>query len=363
MNGKLKLLVLGSVTSYVSGTSVSLQILLDLIRTRNDVEITYLNTSCSEHKHIGKITFLLKFFFQYLFCLVSCNVVSIHINEPNKAIPLSIFAKIFRKPLIIRWFGGVDYKRHGNFVRRLCSKIILRIADVNLKQTQWLTNQAKNDGSKVTIWYSTSRIADNLPKTNTGTGSGECRKFLYAGQIKRSKGVFEIIEASLRFNENVLVDFYGDFKDEFDSEIFNGLANVRYCGKIKHNEMVGTMRKYDALLLPSYHPGEGYPGVIVEAYLAGIPVIASNFQSIPEIVDPECGILVEAKSVDDLYIAMQTLVNNKVLYQKLSLGAYLKGKHFQAQIWSDYFIDICKHLFAGKIDNLKRKMLHSVKTL
>jgi glycosyltransferase involved in cell wall biosynthesis len=49
-------------------------------------------------------------------------------------------------------------------------------------------------------------------------------------------------------------------------------------------EVVPTLRNYDALIFPSYYQGEGHPGVLVEAMMAGLPIITTQFRSIPELV-------------------------------------------------------------------------------
>ncbi|MBL4710603.1 MAG: glycosyltransferase, partial [Flavobacteriales bacterium] len=66
-------------------------------------------------------------------------------------------------------------------------------------------------------------------------------------------------------------------------------------------EILSTMKKYDVLILPTYYEGEGYPGVIIEAYSIGLPVIATQWKSLPEIVEhKKTGFLVEPQNAKDL---------------------------------------------------------------
>lgn len=58
-----------------------------------------------------------------------------------------------------------------------------------------------------------------------------------------------------------------------------------------------------ALLLPSF--AEGLPVVIMESFALGRPVIATYIAGIPELVDPACGWLVPAGSIEALADAMR----------------------------------------------------------
>jgi glycosyltransferase involved in cell wall biosynthesis/nucleoside-diphosphate-sugar epimerase len=63
---------------------------------------------------------------------------------------------------------------------------------------------------------------------------------------------------------------------------------------------------------------EGLPISILEAMRAGLPIIATNVNGIPEqVVDGKTGLLVERQDVDGLAAAITTLVDNPTLCQKM----------------------------------------------
>lgn len=349
------ILVIGSLTEYVSGTSVSLRILVDLLGKMKDVDLRLINTAKRFSGVRGSIDCVLRTIWGLFILIPKVDVVTFHMNLPTKALPILILAKLFRKPLILRWFGGVDYRKFGSVVRRAVARFILLHADVNLKQTQWLMQKAESDGSRCTIWYSTSRVAIGNSLNMESKGSSSCRRFVFAGQVKPTKGILEIISAAERLPEGVSVDIYGDFFDGLSELDFLGLHRVNYCGVVPYDQMTERMREYDALLLPSYHSGEGYPGVVVEAYFAGIPVIVSNFQSIPEIVDETSGLLVEPRDPEELYRAMKALIDDDVLYCRLRNGAARKQEMFSATEWADYFVRICRSLSDGSLEGMPRR--------
>ncbi len=105
-----------------------------------------------------------------------------------------------------------------------------------------------------------------------------------------------------------------------------------------------TLSKYDEVLLPTYYPGEGYPGIIIEAYSVGIPVITTKWKSIPEIADDTCALFVEPRSAQALYEAMITLIQNKDLYLRLCRGAAKKQQLFDSEVWAARFAEYCNDL-------------------
>ncbi len=90
-------------------------------------------------------------------------------------------------------------------------------------------------------------------------------------------------------------------------------------GRVEPNSISQILSEHDCLLLPTFYEGEGMPGVIIEAYQSGIPVIASRWRDIPELIQHEkTGLLVEPRSMEDLTRAMLRLSSDKKLYQDLS---------------------------------------------
>lgn len=81
-------------------------------------------------------------------------------------------------------------------------------------------------------------------------------------------------------------------------------------------------------LLPAFHifllPSikEGLPYVILEAGLAGLPVIATNVGGIPEIINSDNGILIPKENPDAINLKIQELIGNENL--RKNLGKNLK---------------------------------------
>jgi glycosyltransferase involved in cell wall biosynthesis len=80
------------------------------------------------------------------------------------------------------------------------------------------------------------------------------------------------------------------------------------------------LRAFDVFILPSVK--EGFPWVILEAMGAEIPVIATRVGALPEIIGSgENGLLIEPKRPDQIVEAIEELLKNEGLKNKLVINA------------------------------------------
>lgn len=70
---------------------------------------------------------------------------------------------------------------------------------------------------------------------------------------------------------------------------------------MNNETIISTLSKYVFMLFPTYYAGEGMPGAVLDGYIAGLPVIASNWHYNAEVVkDGETGFIFELKDIDRL---------------------------------------------------------------
>lgn len=88
----------------------------------------------------------------------------------------------------------------------------------------------------------------------------------------------------------------------------------------------------DILVLPSLF-GEGMPMVILEAMATGVPVVASDVEGIPEVLEHgKTGLIVPAGDVKKLAAAIADLIDNKYDWRAMREAAY----QLQVASFSDY---------------------------
>jgi glycosyltransferase involved in cell wall biosynthesis len=81
------------------------------------------------------------------------------------------------------------------------------------------------------------------------------------------------------------------------------------------------LSRMDLFVLPSLF-GEGLPMVVLEAMAAGVPVVATSVEGIPEVIrDRENGILVRPGQADQLVDAIRGIMDGRHDWQALRRSA------------------------------------------
>jgi glycosyltransferase involved in cell wall biosynthesis len=173
---------------------------------------------------------------------------------------------------------------------------------------------------------------------------------VFIGHVKPEKGMRELLDAARRLGgREIRVDVYGPLLGGMRAQDFDGHPAVRYLGVLPPERVSEVLRGYDALLLPTYHPGEGYPGAILEAYAEGLPVIATRWRSLPEIVEHGVsGLLIEPRDAGALAQAMIDLHDHPERMQALRTGALARAEAFSSRRWTQEFVEICREAQAAR---------------
>jgi glycosyltransferase involved in cell wall biosynthesis len=103
---------------------------------------------------------------------------------------------------------------------------------------------------------------------------------------------------------------------------------------------------FDVLAMPSFM--EGFPLVIVEAMLAGIPVVASAVGGIPEIVvEGETGLLVPPNDADALAASLRRITDDAELRTEMAARCRSVAlEHFTAQTMAANFEQLYRELLS-----------------
>lgn len=171
-------------------------------------------------------------------------------------------------------------------------------------------------------------------------------KFVFISLITEDKGCDTIFNAIRELNakgfvNSFSVSFYGkidlEYKEKFLVQIGNNCYYKGYLDIMKNpNESYLELSGYDCLLFPSYFKGEGFPGVIIDSFIAGLPTIASDWNMNKEIVqDEQNGLVVPVRNELELAKAMQRVIENQELLLTMSANAseYATNYHIDS-VWT-----------------------------
>jgi glycosyltransferase involved in cell wall biosynthesis len=336
-----RLLLIGPTPPPLGGTTVAFLRLSDALSNRDDISVEVIETTGVRH---GGAAAALGFVRGLREAIARADVVTLHVTTGGLStlgLLVVLIGRGARKPVLVRKFGGTDFF-DWPLPRRALVLWTLRRADLYLAQTKQLVEQARREGLRNAVWFPNSRPMPDLQVDPPG--ERPCRRFVYLGQVHGRKGIGELIEAGEALDPGTAVDVYGPLGFDVDEAAFAGLSRVQYRGVVDPERVHETLLSYDALVLPSYHPGEGYPGVVLEAFAAGLPVVCTRWRALPELVDESCGILVEPRDARSLREAMKGLVRRPDLYARLRAGVRSRRGRFSDAVWHERFVGHCREL-------------------
>lgn len=149
-------------------------------------------------------------------------------------------------------------------------------------------------------------------------------KLFYAGQLKVSKGLQDLIHAIkilLAKGKEVHLDIAGQGDlDTFQKlvEKLNLQTKVTFLGSIDHSDVLRHMNSADFVVVPSRHEyPEGLPMTIMESLMVHTPVLASDHPMFVGRVGTKGGVIFfKEKNVEDLVIQILHLISDRDLYVK-----------------------------------------------
>lgn len=301
-----KLLIIGSIPKGlkgIGGVTVLTKNFLDFLN-REKIKYSFLQLNKTSSNILNYLYTLIFSVPKILFSdIIVANMSN---NSALYVYPYICFwSKLFNKKVVFRKFGG-NYDKTYNNCSGLKKKIIdyaLKHSDLLLFESFYLVDFFKNRYPEVSV----IRFPNCRIKGSVRTPETYNRKFVYIGSIKKEKGLREILACSHQLDDSYTLDIYGPLDGNISVRDFQQ-TNASYKGLLKADQVQDTLALYDVLLLPTYYDGEGYPGIIIEAFSIDMPVITTRWNAIPEIVtDRYNGLVIPIKDEKALLKAIKEM--------------------------------------------------------
>ncbi|HEX9037921.1 MAG TPA: glycosyltransferase [Ktedonobacterales bacterium] len=157
---------------------------------------------------------------------------------------------------------------------------------------------------------------------------------LAVGRLVEKKGLSYLVEACALLQSRgaafrCQIVGSGPLKRDLEEQTAAAGLNgrVELLGARTQEELVGIYQEAMAVALPSVilenGDRDGIPNVLVEAMSMGIPVVATSVSGIPELIeDGRDGLLVEPRQPERLADALDSLLNDKQLRERLGANAH-----------------------------------------
>ena len=257
-----------------------------------------------------------------------------HFHDPELLLVGSIIRFLTKRPIIYdvhenypqdiltkEWIPG-GLRKAISKIFRVFEDVMVRFADGVVVVNKHLAERFSGKSRVVTV-SNYSRIERFIGEGRELEQGRERLKpyFVYAGRISDDRGIYECLQALGELNdENVELVCAGrigyvsnqEFKMLLDGS--QSATLFQYLGLLPYEDMPPLFRGALAgLLCFQATPNNllGTPNKLFEYMSAGIPVIASNFPFIREVVlEAGCGLLVQPDDVEEIAMAMTHLLRD-----------------------------------------------------
>lgn len=335
MNKKNKILVLGYfgyANNQLDGQTVKTRNIYELLKQKEiDVNsnVSYFDTHSFRQNKFNVIkmfysTYMcdiliyipahnnLKFFFPFLYFV--CKLFNIKIHYIVVGGWLSQF--IQDKPLHIKLLSKIEgiYPQ----TKELC---------YNLEFKYKFNNVSQLNNFKLQSYF-----ADNLKIQCTK------KKLVFMARVHPLKGVEVLFNLANRLNNEKIesvIDIYGPiyekYKLEFESKLQKN-KNVRYLGILQQDQIYKTLIQYDLMLFPTKYYTEGFPGSILDAYIAGLPVISTKWKYAEEFIEDNVGgLITDFDDENDFINKTIDVINSSDRLSFLKLGVSKQALRYSSE--------------------------------
>lgn len=202
-------------------------------------------------------------------------------------------------------------------------------------QSPKIVEGLKDLGIHNAIHVNNSKRINYIPDINQR--NNEKIRFVFLSRVHPDKGCALIVNCAKRLNDlgyanRFIVDFYGKIDEKFEAflPMVETVDNVNYKGflDLTGNKGYDTLATYDMMLFPTYWVGEGFPGIVIDAYIAGVPIIASNWNCNEEVVDASTGVIIPHHDEDALFEAMKKTIEGGFDLKQLARNCQAKVKEY-----------------------------------
>jgi len=134
--------------------------------------------------------------------------------------------------------------------------------------------------------------------------------FVFVGNLIKTKGCKELLSAFIHTQKKfpgIELDIIGEgpmknvLAEKINHHSLGGCVRLR--GSVPLVKVAEYIRRASVLVLPSYR--EGVPNVLLESFASGTPIISTKVGGIPEVVNNNVGLLIDAKNELQLANAME----------------------------------------------------------
>ena len=176
-------------------------------------------------------------------------------------------------------------------------------------ETNTMKTALKQQGFNNIIVMPNCKKLEILDESELVYQESEPYKLCTFSRVMKEKGIEDAVNVIKAINQKngktiFTLDIYGQVESN-QTEWFDALQKslpkyIKYGGLVPFDRSTEILKNYYALLFPTSYEGEGFAGTVIDAYAAGIPVLASDWKYNKEIIiDHYTGLTYKTRQFED----------------------------------------------------------------
>lgn len=330
----MHILMVGVDEKRIGGMWTVAESFIDNLEFNKKVNLYYVATSTSG-SIVNRILKMLTGYVKIFMILLTCKIDIVHIHMAERG---SVYrkglvvyiSKLFKKKVVVQMHAGAImawYNTLSDFKKKIVFKIFNKADEFFVLGNYWKEQLLHLVScEKIRILYNGAKC----PNINLYNINGN--SILYLGVIKRSKGVYDLVDAIKLIDNNLpkklKIYICGIDEDGNLESYINELKlqnRIILTGWIDKQQRLELFNNTMLCVLPSYF--EALSMTVIESMCYGIPIVTTNISTMPELLGDEIH-LVEPGDVRGLSKEIFRLVNCVNERKKYSHIEYNRAKHF-----------------------------------
>lgn len=180
-------------------------------------------------------------------------------------------------------------------------------------------------------------------------------KLVYLSRIEEPKGIYDLIECLVKLNQEKIrftLDVYGRPQNEGEESKIKILSNqysfINFLGMMEVGSKASyeKLSEYDLHVFPTKYR-EGFPGTIIDFFIAGVPTLSASFARSHEILNKDDSIIYEQGNNNDLIKKLNDVYMDQNELTALRKNSFNRREQYSVESFEKYL----EGLIAGEFDN------------